>query len=301
LANGSEGYIPPPEQHALGGYNTWPARTAALEVDAEPKIVDAVLGLLEEVSGQPRREFVERETMYARHVLEAEPLAYYRLGELEGPRAWDATGHHEDGAYEPLVVFGLPGVDAPGLANGEGLLDVNRAPHFAGGRVHADLNELGERYSVELWFWTRIAHDVYPVSGYLFSRGLDGSAEADGDHLGIGGNHGDVNGRLFFFNGNGAQEIVAGETVVEPETWQHAVLVRDGERVTLYLDGKREAAGEAAVTHATNVGQIFVGGRNDGFAPFAGRIDEVAVYARLLSDEEVAERYEAAIRANVEP
>jgi hypothetical protein len=29
LANGSEGYIPPPEQYVLGGYNTWPARTAS--------------------------------------------------------------------------------------------------------------------------------------------------------------------------------------------------------------------------------------------------------------------------------
>ena len=28
-ANGAEGYIPPPEQHRLGGYTTWPARTAA--------------------------------------------------------------------------------------------------------------------------------------------------------------------------------------------------------------------------------------------------------------------------------
>ena len=55
LANGSEGYIPPPEQHALGGYTTWPARTAGLEVQAEPKIVEAVLGLLEQVAGKPRR------------------------------------------------------------------------------------------------------------------------------------------------------------------------------------------------------------------------------------------------------
>ncbi|HEY5316136.1 MAG TPA: hypothetical protein VIK18_26650 [Pirellulales bacterium] len=55
LANGASGYIPPPEQHALGGYTTWPARTAGLEVQAEPKIVDAVLGLLEEVSGRARR------------------------------------------------------------------------------------------------------------------------------------------------------------------------------------------------------------------------------------------------------
>jgi len=55
LANGAEGYIPPPEQHRLGGYTTWPARTAGLEVEAEPKIVAALVKLLEEISGEPRR------------------------------------------------------------------------------------------------------------------------------------------------------------------------------------------------------------------------------------------------------
>lgn len=56
LANGAEGYIPPPEQHFLGGYTTWPARTAGLEVDAETKIVEALLTLLEQISdGQKRR------------------------------------------------------------------------------------------------------------------------------------------------------------------------------------------------------------------------------------------------------
>lgn len=55
LANGAEGYIPPPEQHDLGGYTTWPARTAGLETQAEPKIVEAVLQLLERVSGKSRR------------------------------------------------------------------------------------------------------------------------------------------------------------------------------------------------------------------------------------------------------
>ena len=32
LANGAAGYIPPPEQHLLGGYTTWPARTADTRV-----------------------------------------------------------------------------------------------------------------------------------------------------------------------------------------------------------------------------------------------------------------------------
>src|SRR5207237_388707 len=47
LANGAEGYIPPPEQHKLGGYTTWPARTAGLEVQAEPTIFEASIRLLE--------------------------------------------------------------------------------------------------------------------------------------------------------------------------------------------------------------------------------------------------------------
>jgi len=50
LANGCEGYIPPPEQFKLGGYTTWRARSSCLEVDAEPKITAAILKLLAEVS-----------------------------------------------------------------------------------------------------------------------------------------------------------------------------------------------------------------------------------------------------------
>jgi hypothetical protein len=71
LANGAEGYIPPPEQHALGGYTTWPARTAGLEVQAEPRIVEALLSLLEEVAAKPRREPAVEHGPYARAVLAA--------------------------------------------------------------------------------------------------------------------------------------------------------------------------------------------------------------------------------------
>ncbi len=52
LANGCEGYIPPPEQFKLGGYTTWRARTSCLEVEAEPKIATAVLELLTKVAAR---------------------------------------------------------------------------------------------------------------------------------------------------------------------------------------------------------------------------------------------------------
>lgn len=56
LANGAEGYIPPPDQHALGGYTAWRARTACLEVLAEPKILVEVLDLLAKVHKERRDE-----------------------------------------------------------------------------------------------------------------------------------------------------------------------------------------------------------------------------------------------------
>jgi hypothetical protein len=49
LANGYYGYLPTPEQHALGGYETWPAKISFLEVDASTKIRDTALALLGEV------------------------------------------------------------------------------------------------------------------------------------------------------------------------------------------------------------------------------------------------------------
>jgi neutral ceramidase len=52
LANGAEGYIPPPEVHSLGGYTTWRARTACLVPEAERKIRAGVLELLNKVANE---------------------------------------------------------------------------------------------------------------------------------------------------------------------------------------------------------------------------------------------------------
>lgn len=48
LANAYHGYLPTPEHHRLGGYETWRARSSCLEVDASTKI----LAGLEELFGQ---------------------------------------------------------------------------------------------------------------------------------------------------------------------------------------------------------------------------------------------------------
>jgi hypothetical protein len=50
LANGYNGYLPTPEHHALGGYETWRARSSYLEVNASTKITAQVKELLASVA-----------------------------------------------------------------------------------------------------------------------------------------------------------------------------------------------------------------------------------------------------------
>jgi hypothetical protein len=46
LSNGFNGYIPPPNQFPLGGYETWRARSSCLEEGAIPKLASALLALV---------------------------------------------------------------------------------------------------------------------------------------------------------------------------------------------------------------------------------------------------------------
>ena len=48
LANGYHGYLPTARQHALGGYETWRARSSYLEREAADKILSTALELMEE-------------------------------------------------------------------------------------------------------------------------------------------------------------------------------------------------------------------------------------------------------------
>jgi hypothetical protein len=50
LANGYNGYLPTPEHHKLGGYETWRARSSYLEANASRKIVETWRELLKEVA-----------------------------------------------------------------------------------------------------------------------------------------------------------------------------------------------------------------------------------------------------------
>ncbi|MDI1311229.1 LamG-like jellyroll fold domain-containing protein [Prosthecobacter sp.] len=282
LANGGDGYIPPPEMHAWGGYNTWAARSAGLEVNAEPKITGAAITALERVTDKPRREWKLSDGTAAKAVLALKPAAYWRLNEVTGPVAADASAHGHDAVFERDVAYYLEGPKTASFCAAE----VNRAPHLVGARIRSRHPDLGSQYTVSLWFWNGMPNDGRDTSGWLFSRGADHGLGVFSDHLGIGGKTGHT-GKLIFFSGTNDQSVVAGKSKIPRWQWQHLVLVRDKNTVRAYLNGTLEFETESIIDPAQAPHECFFGGRSDNNSNWEGRLDEIAVFDRALKQEEI--------------
>ena len=276
LANGADGYIPPAEQHFLGGYTTWPSVTAGLEIGAEKKITSHLIQMLENVSGKPGKKYAEPMGKYANAINILKPSKVWRLGNLE-------PGND----FESGVVCHLPGVEGGGFPK----LHQSRSANFAGGRINSKF-ETDNNYSVSLWFRNGLRNDARPVTGYFLSRGEPENKDAPGDHVGIGGLAGH-SGKLIVFNGNKSNDLLNGKQDLVKGRWYHLVFVRNQEKIKAYINGKEEVSGDLEITYSGS-NHFFIGGRNDGFANFQGRIDEVAFFDRSLSAVEIGALYETA-------
>ncbi len=285
LANGAEGYIPPPEQHALGGYTTWAARTAGLEVQAESRIVETLLTALEEVAGQPRKPVTVGLGNYAKAILSGRPAAFWRLEEMVFPTAQDSSGNKRPATYENGIALYLAGAGSgtgitpkPALTSSEfsAAGEINRAAHFAGGRLNAKVKP-GKQWSAEFWLWNGLVTSLRGTTGILLAT--DDAQE----QLGITGNS-EPAGRLFF--SQGTQRFV-GKTELQLKEWHQVALVRDGDEVRVYLDG-RTAPEITGTVRATKAQGLFFGGATNEEQYLEGKLDEIAYYDRVLKPEEFA-------------
>lgn len=280
LANGGDGYIPPPEQHLLGGYNTWAARSAGLEVEAEPRITEACIGLLESVTERPRR--VARQPMgpAAETIRRLNPYSWYRLDEFRGPVARDSSGNRHDAFYEPEVAFFLSGPKSKEFSR----LATNRAVMFAGGRLQSQVPEDSRHLSVSLWFWNGMPEGARDVSGWLFSQGPDYGLPEYSTHLGVMGS-GEHAGCLVVQSGS--ERRVFGRQKIKRWTWNHVALVFNDKELRCYLNGELEFKGRRDGQSAPALRTLFIGGRCDRESNWQGRLDEVAVFQRELTEEDV--------------
>ena len=270
LANGAAGYVPPPAQHALGGYTAWPARTAGLEVQAEPIIVETLVRSLEHVAGRRRKSLATPAGRYTKAILKQKPLVFFRFDEFEGVRAVDHSGRERHGTYSGGVAYYLPGPDSHSFSGSRR----NRAIHLAGGTMSADIPLSRNDHTVTFWFWNGMPHTVRAVTGTLYSLG---TREA----LVITGNaRPGAEGRLVFRSGD---RFLAGKTSLGLRQWHHVLVSRTKDSVTVHLDGAREPEISGTIGAAASATRWTFGGHPDGSFSLEGRIDELAVFDHAWS------------------
>jgi len=280
LANGGQGYIPPPEQHHLGGYTTWPARTAGLDEQAEPKIVETLISLLEKVSGKKRIYRNVPDDDYINSVRDSKPDALWQLDEIAGTVATDSSGNEKSGKYEMGVAFYLPGRHSQELKHWE--QTPNRAAHFAGGRVIIDVSP-GKDYSLEFWVWNGMPVAERSTTGGLFEFGEAGKT---GDGLLITGTD-SIPGVLALKNSG----LGNGTAMLTMQAWNHVAFVRQGDHVSVFLNGNQEIDGESKSASVPQ--KLFIGGSSNNTFNFEGKLDDIAFYQRALSPEEISRHYKA--------
>lgn len=244
--------------------------------------------LLEQVAGKERRGLPQHRVPYAEAILASQPFAYWRLDDLEAVSAVDSSKNGRNASYEGGVAMYLPG--AP-LAPSSHARFINRAVHLAGGRLTAAIEGLGQNYTVELWFWNGLSHGARPVTGDLLSFAGKEANSGSGVELAIGGTA-TTPGRLVFSTGSTAIKNLVGKTGIAPETWHHLALVCQGNQAAVYFDGNREPeiAGEVPADQAA---KLHVGGRSNSLTSFEGKIDEVAIFDRVLSSAEITGHFQA--------
>lgn len=210
---------------------------------------------------------------YSDVVLADAPLAYYRLGEPSGTTAVDASANGNDGTYHNMAL-GTPGLlagDADSAITGNGSNSYVDSP--------LALNPASGPFSVELW--------LKPAS-FANTRNIVGQRDGTGTGHSVLWAH-QTTGVLAATLGGGV-EYDSGAALAVGNVY-HVVFTFDSGTYTFYVNGVAAGSGAATVDPATG-GWVIGASKNLVNGP-AGVMDEVAIYDKALTPEQVANHYTA--------
>lgn len=251
---------------------------------------------------------LKRPRRYSTTVLGQSPSGYWGLERTIGGSLANRVAGDFPGKADQLVQFGGAG---PRPDDGfAGFAGTNDGAFLPGNSENSVIYDIGGEKgvspvegAVSLWF--RRAPDLNHREVLWFA----GSEKGIGREIQIFLVKG---GRLQLFVENGGKNILlsTGRTVHD-DRWHHVAASWGSDRVTLYLDGNRVAGdegvrlAESARFRGTNVragkvglNAVMKGGGSEFWNvndAFTGHMDEIALWNRPLSDEEVQRQFESAV------
>lgn len=230
---------------------------------------------------------------YVNSILASKPIGYWRF-----ESAHDGLVKNEIGDIGPLVVFGQ--VQFLGDSSNR-VVDLGR-PESAGFLYNRNLLDLSKSdYSVELWVKPSHAHTGGCVA--FLGEVPVVKKEQLGFYLQLCGRNFDwesrMRGRFRFLHRSpmGADHATGTScTSQKPASlrrWQHVVAIKQESQMRLFVDGVLTDEQQDETKLPPNLGMV-VGQltRPKQESPFCGQLDELAIYGRALSPEEVKKHFD---------
>ena len=145
--------------------------------------------------------------------------------------------------------------------------------------------------SIGVWIYVPSSTEALK-SAVIFNK--DAHEFGEGGHLSLGVSpSGAVQAR---FQSIDQSYQLDGSRPLSPDTWHHLMFTFGGDGCHLYLDGARQASQPYRGGIEKNTHRIFLGtwyARRGEY--FGGRLDELIIYARQLSDTEVREKFQEGV------
>jgi hypothetical protein len=204
------------------------------------------------------------------------PIAYWTFDEIDGTVAHDSTGandgHVQGARWSDGPVGGALAFD--GL---DDYVDCGSDPALA-----------PEQMTIAFWIWvdSRVSYqyplgrisDTTAAREYMFSTGGEGKLE-------------------FSFGLDAWKRVVVvSQSTLPVRQWVHVAATRDGAMASLYLDGQLQdwASYSFVPPHEAQALRIGSVGTTEGAGFFKGKLDDVRIYDRALTEEETQELYQEA-------
>lgn len=225
------------------------------------------------------RNFDESRLIYFRAAKRLSPLVQYRM---------------------PIRDHGL--VSSPPEYSGVVLTgDGKRPPHargvFVGGSLRVGVDSTGRGGRVDSP--PALSKGTFSLTVFVYLEAPAHSATITTNLQDRQGNFGlslNENGTLqaAIRNRTGEVSSLTGDSVLPLKTWRHVVMTVDGKQMQLYEDGKLVASKPCDALAASASDTVWFGTDAKATQVWDGRIDEVALFDRALTSEEIAALYRTA-------
>ncbi len=239
-------------------------------------------------------------THYARNVLDSSPLEYYQFDTLGGRQGDTLVQNGVD------IDQRMPAPSLDEAGGFHGMQANNSWANFdgSGGATLTDVITDWDSEAGSASYWVRLDGDGNGIQTGLMGKptGVTGDFDASGNFIGTfqrtNGSYGVRVGTTTLSSDNGAMNMDQWHMLTF--TWDRASGSGDGQ-IHAYLDGNRWASinggtwDQFTVNDAARFGkEINEGGGNS--RRLKGSADELAIYGRVLAQDEIRGQYEAAVR-----